>query len=183
MKYLFLITCLATSYFSQAQSGLGQRIIIGNSLTLIIDADKQIDSRFTEFTWNKDIATNINRRLYFGISNKSIFTKGAFYDDRSTKNKYFISGAFLQYDFLGAKKDRIYAEVSFNYGNYCTCGDGEYYSKEWLHYVGIGAGYDLPLGNFFSLNIAWVSYIIVKHFEERDWINHYEIGLNFDFLR
>ena len=181
---LILVFCFSSIVsFGQNELRFGQRIIIGTSLTYIQHTDEFIrTNRYHEFTWDKNIAININRSLYAGISFKNIYTRGASSFPSDQKSNYIMAGGFFQYDFLPKQKNRLFLEASWNWGNYCTC-DPEPYKEENLNYLGVGGGYDFPLRDNISLDLSFVTYNILKDIEYKFGYTQYTIGLNFDFTK
>lgn len=168
---------------------LGDRFIIGTSLTYIPDfrgdglAEKRL--RYDEWTWNKNIAVNLNKSIYIGLSYQNIYTYGSVIRARefSEPAQYFLVGVFANYDFLPQKKNRLFAELSWNTGNYCTCGTDDPYYVDNLQYIGFGGGYDFPLNNYLSLDLAFSAYAILNDIEQKTAFTQYTIGLNFDLVR
>ncbi len=168
-------------------SHFGDRLIIGSSYTYISNNsyfDKRI--KHHEFTLNVDAALNLNSRWYLGLSYKDIRTKGSTiskYKDK--KENYYIVGLFTQYDFLHQNKYRLFAHVSGNYGNYCTCGDEDPYKVEGLHYLGLGMGFDYPLMPWLSIDLSGVGYIPLDKIDNSSsyTFTQYVIGLNLDIIR
>lgn len=176
--YLFFF---ATTLFSQSK--FGERIILGTSLTYVFNTIDGMDTYYHEFTWNKNIAVNLNKRMYLGLSYLNIYTRGSAYYFDQPKNQYSMAGVFFQYDFLPKRKNRLFGEVSWNLGDYCTCGNRDPYQQDQLHYLGLGAGYDLPIGKFISLDFAAIGYIILGKQTDKYLYSQYVIGLNFDLIR
>ena len=185
MRYLLSILYLLILLQAPAQTSghFGQRLIIGNSVTYIWEPNAAIPNRYHEITWNKNIAVNINKRIYLGLSYQNIFTRGSSYSEVDLHENYFLTGLFTQFDFMPKKKNRLFLEASWNYGNYCTCGQRDPYRQEGLQYLGLGGGYDLPLNKFLSLDLSFVVYKILDDVVQKYAYTQYIIGLNFDLAK
>lgn len=166
-------------------SHFGERFIFGTSYTYIKNTSS-FDQllKYREFTWNIDAAINLNSHWYVGISYKDIRTNGSsvFYN-RNEKRNYFLVGVFTQYDFLPQKRYRLFAQLSGNYGNYCTCGFDDPYKKEDLYYLGFGLGFDYPILDWLSVDVAFNGYSLLEKIENAYTYTQYVIGLNIDLLR
>ena len=167
-----------------AQNGLilGERLIIGNSLTYIWETNDDISSRYNEFTWNKNISINLTPTIYAGLSYQNIRTKGSIINNSSTTKNYQLIGAFFQYDFLPKMKNKLVVEASWNYGNFCTCGNEDPYKENGLNYIGIGGGYEVPLSKIISLDLSFIAYNILEEIDSKYSYTQYIIGLNFDLI-
>jgi len=182
---MIALLCLFASIPSSSQelNKFAQRIIVGTSLTYIGERNRDIPNQYNEFTWNKNIAVNVGKNFYLGISHQNIYTKGSLVTDEFPRNNYNIAGVFTQFDFTPKDKNRLFAELSWNYGNYCTCDDGDPYKRGGLNYIGLGGGYDHPINDFLSLDFSFVVYKILGEVPEKYAFTQYVIGLNFDIIR
>ena len=184
IKFLFLALFLTSLTYAQDLK-FGERIIAGTSLTYILHNNETFQgANYHEFTWNNNIAVNLNKSLYFGLGYMYLHTQGSTvfpYSDH--KETYNLTTAFLQYDFLPKQKDRLFFEASWSYGNYCSCGNEDPFKVEGLHYLGLGGGYELPISDRFSLDLAFMLYESVNYEDvQRFNYTQYIIGLNFDFV-
>jgi hypothetical protein len=184
---LIIIGCTASIAGAQEFNPLrfGERLIIGNSLTYIPAWNNNNSQlKYHEWTWNKNIAVNLNAGTYLGLSHQSIFTRGSIEREEGESQQYFLTGIFAQQDFLPRKRGRLFAELSFNIGNYCTCG-GEAvdpYEVEFLQYIGAGAGGDFRIWRFISLDLSFVTYKILDDVPLKYAYTQYIVGLNFDLI-
>lgn len=184
-KIEVIIFFLFLSFNLNAQNDLkfAQRIIIlGNSLTYMTEYNDAIPARYHEFTWNKNISINITPNIYTGISYQNIYTSGSTVNISSNKNKYHLVGVFFQYDFLPKVKNKLFVETSWNYGNYCTCGNKDPYEVKWVNYIGFGGGYELPLNDIISLDLSFILYRIIENIESKYNYTQYVVGLNIDLI-
>ncbi len=191
---LLLLCSFSSLVMAQNKMKIGERIIIGNSLTYIWETNDLIPNTYQEFTWNKNIAVNLTNTLYGGISYQNLFTNGSIVSANQVKNRYYLAGVFVQYDFLPAKPNRLIAELSWNVGNYCTCGDGDPYefvnannnanetlnNSNVLNYIGVGGSYEIMLHQFLALELGFYNYNILGDVKEKYNYTQYIIGLNFD---
>lgn len=173
-----------------AQSSFASKIVVGTSATLIYEgpplfSNEQIPS-FTEWTWHKNIAVNVSKHIHVGINLQNIYTKGSHFNFSDEKNNYFIAGIFGQYRFLPNEKLDLFAELSWNLGNYCNCEfDRDPYELDRVQYIGIGGGMDYALTKQLHLDIAFTPYFILKKdtVQSRPYFYHpqYIVGLNYEF--
>ena len=175
-KFLFFwANTLLISLSGQESASLGDRIIIGSSVTYIWDTNdtKAPINYYKELTWTKNISVNLNKNFYAGLNYQNIYTSGASVKMNREKEKFSIVGIFANYDFWPKKKKRLFLETSLNYGNYCTCGQGDPYRRKGLIYLGWGGGYDMPLLKNISLDLSFMSYPILNNssFGTQNWHN------------
>lgn len=188
MKYILLgIMALAMPALchAQANNAFGQRLTIGTSVTHIWEDNPDVSNTYNETTWEKNIAVSLTRSLYFGLSHKHIFTWGSSVAERQNdKARYHMFGPFVQYDFLPDKASRLIAEVSYNVGDYCTCGTLDPYRVAGLSYLGWGFGYDMPLWRGLSLDLAFTAQYILNEIQPFSYsYTQYIIGLNYTLER
>jgi len=140
--------------WSQSNYGVADRLIIGTSLTYYREPGVFFTESQQTFIWDKNIAMNLNRRLYLGLSHKSIYYRSV--DSyREDRYRFYMTGALLQFDFLPQKKNRLFFELSINIGDVlCDCRIGFKRERPQVVYLGIGAGYDFPITDFLSLDLA-----------------------------
>ena len=187
MKLLIIfLLFFSLSMYAQTNPNFGQRIIIGSSLTWISDNDGAgFGYRFNEYTWEKNIAVNVNKSLYLGLSHKHIWSNGSTVMPEGIKDNYYMFGAFGQYDFFPKRKMRLFAELSLNRGNYCTCYHlltVDPFKVENLNYLGTGGGVDLPITKFLSVDFSFMVHNILNDVPRKYAYNIYIVGLNFDFM-
>ena len=186
LKIKIIIIALFFTTIANAQNlKFGERIIAGSSLTYMLHRNEDLPkTNFHEFTWNNNIAVNLNQSLYFGLGYLYLYTKGSVvfpYSDH--KETYNITTAFLQYDFLPKQKNRAFAEVSFGYGNYCFCKSEDPFKVEGLYYLGLGGGYEWAFSKRFSLDVAFMAYDVLNYKDAYQFnYTQYVVGLNFDFV-
>ena len=183
-KLILTLGCVlfVSLLFVQDTNKLGNRLIVGTSLTYIWETNDDLPNTYHEFTWNKNVAVNLNKYIYLGISHLNINTRGSIFDTSKSKNNYYLTGIFSQFDFLPSKKERLFIEGSWNYGNYCTCGNEDPFREGGLHYLGIGLGYDYPIYKNISLDLSFVGYKPLNATDKYTY-TQYVIGLNFDLMR
>jgi hypothetical protein len=185
MKNILLTTLLFLCYFSYCQERpktFLDRLILGSSLTIIPDDSYKLpNSSGTynrwEYTWNTNLAIDISRRWRFGFQYLSIYAKKY----ASIKENFFITGSFLQYNFIpkNLKRYRIYVETSYNLGNYCTCGEEEPYKKDNLKYLGLGAGADFRITDWLHFDFAVANYDILNKILGKYNYTQYIFGFEF----
>jgi hypothetical protein len=179
----FLGLCGAVAHLpAQTPQNFGDRLIVGTSFTYIPLWEDGPEFTLDEYTWSKNIAVNLNRHFYLGIDFRNIWTRGSMYQASDAQNQYYMVGAFSQFDFLPNERLRLFAEGSLYYGNYYQPLIREDpYRKDGLVYVGMGAGLDLPLWKFLSLDLAFHFNKIPAEWRVSDNFTQYIIGLNFNF--
>jgi hypothetical protein len=97
-------------------------MIIGSSLTYIRNTKENLYSnKYTddEYTWNINVGIALSKRIFAGIQVLNIFAS----EVSTPKEYYAVYGLFTQYNFLNNLQHRLFTELSFNRGNYCTCVD------------------------------------------------------------
>lgn len=180
---IFFFSLPLNKLSSQLNSFPGQRIIAGSSITYVWENYSTKSSKWHEITWEKNIAINLSKGLYFGLSHKNIFNRYSSITNGDKNDRYYMMGAFAQYDFLKRQKRRIFVEYSINTGNYCLCGPTDLYRKKKLSYSGMGVGFDFPLTNKFSLDLSYMFYMIHGKTPNKRIYTQYIIGVNYDILR
>jgi hypothetical protein len=183
---LFLLLFTSTVGYSQADRPFGDRLIIGTSVTYIWENNKAVTRNMHhEITWDKNIAVSLTRSLYFGLSHKSIFTRGSsFFDDKNNRERYSVAGAFAQYDLIQQNQKRLFVELSYHIGDYCTCGyQTDPYRRNRLRYLGMGGGIDLPIWKSISLDLAFIHHNILNRVPQKYGYNLYVVGLNYNLVR
>ena len=166
----------------KAQKYFADYMIIGNSLTYI--RHKKIDSNQNkfiddEYTWNTNIGIRITKRLVVGLQVLNIYSSQI----PLPKKHYVVYGLFSQFNFLKSKEKRLFAEISFNRGNYCTCGNNIPYKMDNLYYLGLGVGYDYQIKKIpnLYLDFSIVFHNILNNMKRKYGYNIYIIGLNYRF--
>jgi len=182
LNFYILLLLSINAISAQSELKFGERLILGNSLTYIPFNEDGLRNTYHELTWNKNIALNLTKSLYLGLSYQNIFTKGSSYIISEKKENYSLVGIFLQYDLIPKKKDRILLELSWNYGNYCTCGFRDPYKEEWIDYIGVGGSYEMRLNKFISAEVGLYFYDILEPIEAKYAFTQYVLGLNIDLI-
>jgi hypothetical protein len=183
-----MLAIVVTPLLSHAQADrpFGKYLVIGTSVTYIWDHNRDITQNlFHETTWDKNIAVSLTSSLYFGLSHKSIFTRGSsFFDHKKDRARYSVTGAFVQYDFIKQSQNRMFAELSYHIGDYCTCGHLiDPYRINRLRYLGMGGGIDLPIWKSISLDLAFIHHYILNKVPQKYGYNLYVVGLNYNVGR
>lgn len=183
-----ILAIIAIPIFSSAQAErhFGNHLVIGTSVTYIWDVNRHItDNFYHETTWEKNIAVSLTRSLYIGLSHKDIFTRGSSYIDyKNDRERYFLTGIFAQYDIIPKSPNRLSAELSYNIGDYCTCGHMiDPYREGLLNYLGFGGVIDLPIRGGFSLDLSMMNYHILDAIPLKYRYTQYVIGLNYTITR
>ncbi len=161
---------------------LFNNLTAGSSLTYIWNSnvsDYPVGKNFyEEYTWNLNIATSINKRIMAGFQVLNIFTSGTHVNNEN----YLMYGFFSQFDFFSKKKVSLFAELSINRGDYCTCGHIDPYRKNNIWYMGFGGGLEVPIKtiseNLF-LDLSWINYQILNKIKTKYNFTQYIIGLNY----
>lgn len=184
MIKLFLITVLCfSSTLVQSQKDEGyflKSLVFGSSVTYIWDGHTQNNNFFQEYTWNMNGGISIHKQVIVGVQLMRLFYRYRY----QQWNSSHIYGLFTQYDFIPDKKSKLFAELSFNRGNYCTCGKSAPYSASNLHYLGFGAGIDLPTAKLYDklyLDLSFYNYFILNKIESKYNYTQYIVGLNYYF--
>lgn len=173
--FLFLLFFTSNS-LAQNERFFADKLIIGTSLTYIRNTYEYYDV-FNEYTWNANIGISMSKRLFSGLQLLNVYT-----NEQHSKsiNKHSIVGIFSQYDFFQFQDSRLFAELSLNTGNYCTCG---YITskRDGLYYLGAGIGLDYPLKFIqgLSIDLSFVTYEILNKIENKYSYTQYVVGLNY----
>jgi hypothetical protein len=163
-----------------------KRFSIGSSLTYMWDQNK-IDyppgeHLYENYTWNVNFAASINKHLDVGLQFLNIFTSGTHVENTD----YQIYGAFAQYDLLANRSPKyaFFLESSINRGDYCSAGPNHLdpYRKNNLWYIGLGCGFEIPLGFItprLCLDLSVYNYEIINQIKAKYNFTQYIIGLNY----
>lgn len=170
------ITLLSSVGFAQTQKlSFGQKLAIGTSVTYITNFAQDV-YRYHEWTWSLNAAVNIDHHFMFGLNNLAMLSHGT----RVELDRFNLFGAFLQYDFFGKSKNRLYAETGFYKGNYCTCGNKDPYKVARLSYLNIGAGFEWAVRDNLNLEFGLSVYNILNQTDERTYgFTQYVAGVNY----
>lgn len=136
---------------------------------------------YHEYTWSANLALDLNQRFRVGAENKTLFTRSAL----SGNNTYFMAGVFGQYDFLTQRKGgfRFFPELSFHYGNYCTCDPGDPHQVNGLVFIGFGLGFNWPLSKRLLLDIAFTNHEILNKNPYTYNFTQYIVGVDYRLSR
>lgn len=192
---VFLISFLPFYLFGQQDPfkiydrlHFGDRFIVGASHTYIWEPnDNYNEFRYNERTTNLNLTVNLSQRWYAGMQYAYIFTKGSSIKvNQDETNNYNIIGLYVQFDMLPPMyyKSRLYAELSYNITNYCTCGDLDPYKKSGINTVGFGLGWDYVLTKRLVLETGFYSYQPINMLREDTYNNtQYIVGLSYNFSK
>jgi hypothetical protein len=177
--FVFLVS--STSLFSQEEyeRTFADGIIIGSSFTYIRYGEKDIEYKYHELTSNVNVSVPVYKNIYAGLSFLNINTISSQIGIEKTKNRYYMAGAFAQYDFLKKRKDRLIGEISYHYGDYCLCGKEDPYKSPKLSYFGFGGSYDWHIIKGLYLDMGFNVYTIINKRERKDIFTQYIFGLNY----
>lgn len=176
---LLSIIFVSTKQLS-AQVEFARSLTLGSSYTYIFDQQEVFTNTFVwyhEFTWNTNIALEVLPKWHLGFAYMNIHTRST--RPGSAKGNYNMFSAFSQYDLFWVKKWRWFVEANYSYGDYCTCGREDPYKVPGLHYLGIGAGAELPLYKRLRLDLAFNNYQILNDINRKYNYTQYIIGLNY----
>lgn len=190
MKYLFILISFTFFSVQLGAFGLnpkdkksGLKFTTGTSFTYIWDYDDFSNIVYREYTWNMNAAISFTNRFWLGVQAMPTFTRNDFGGIIDRVN-YSIIGVLAQYDYYVQDRWKLYAETSYGYGDYCTCGKSQPYRRAGLSYFGVGGGAQLPL-NFLSKNIfvdlGFFNYLILNQVDFKYNHTQYVIGLNYMF--
>ena len=177
---LFTILLSHTAFSQNEKNAVLNRVTIGTSLTFIQDHyEIPFPYVYNEYTWNTNLAIDINKRWRVGMQYMAIWTKKGQVKD----GNYYIGGTFGQFNLIPkAKNARLYIEGSLNKGNYCTCVPDSPYLRDNLYYYGLGLGLDINLADWVHLDLGFFNYTILNKFTEKYNYTQYILGLDFPFL-
>jgi hypothetical protein len=179
-----LFCLIAGTLNAQPPETFGERLIVGTSMSYVWETDETIPNTFHELTWSKNIAVNLTRHLYLGLDYRSLWTQGSAYTFSEQQQRYFMVGSFVQFDLLPNDPIRLFLEISSYYGNYYQpLGQEDPVKKDSLWYFGGGAGLDIPLTRYLSLDLAFIFHDTYGTWRDTAGYNIYIIGLNFNFGR
>lgn len=181
---LFVFISLGHILFAQEDRHFANELILGASFTYLRFADDDFEYRYHEMTSNINLSTHIAKNVYLGLGYMNIRSISKSLVLEKEKNGYFMVGVFVQYDFLPQQKNRLMAEISYHYGNYCTCGKSNPYrpyESSNLSYFGFGGSYDWHLVKGLFLDIGFNVYTIINKREKKDIFTQYVVGLNYHF--
>jgi len=135
-----------------------------------------------EGTLTLNVGYDINKFFRTGLKSMTIFTKSSY----SGRRNFWRGGPYLQFDFLGKKRGRLFLETGVYYGNYCTCGDYEPYRKKGkgLTRLAIGGGGSIPLGQNLYVDLSILSFPVLGKLENNGKVfadGKYNIGLSYSF--
>lgn len=182
LLFISILICTISITAQENKYSFADEIIFGASHTYIRYAEDENEGKFHEFVTNVNISTNVFNEFYVGLSYLDIRNRYSnVLTPEAIKDNYYMAGAFVQYNFLKGRKDRLMGEVSYHYGNYCNCGKGNPYESANLSYFGFGAAYDLPLIKGLYLDTGFNVYTIINKREQKDIFAQYIIGLNYHF--
>lgn len=160
--------------------------VVGTSLTYIFDFADPVASFpegyiYHEYTWSVNLAMDLNRRFRIGLENKTLLTRSPL----SGKNTYFMAGVFGQYDFLTQRKGgfRFFPELSFHYGNHCTCEPDDPHRVDGLYYIGFGLGLNWPVSKRMLLDFAFNNHEILNKHPYKYNYTQYIIGIDYRLSR
>lgn len=176
-----VVCCLQTASaqdFSDSNSGYFLSALRVNSgFAYIPHSDGELQNHH-EITWSTQVSVSITRSLYAGVQVNSIHTRGT---QVPTEN-FFLTGGFLQYDFIKNEKAMGFLELNYMQGDYCTCRPEDPYRKSGLHYIGFGPGLDYPiLRSNFYVSGSFLFHFILNDFQEKYNYNIYKLGLSYRF--
>lgn len=182
MKRYFLLFALSHIFYN-CDGQLFDRFVLGTSVTYILDSyplptNLTRDYTYQEVTTNLNFGIDVYKGIRVGFQN--LLINAARSDE---KERFNITGGFLQYGFKRKTGSRIYLEGSYNTGNYCTCKDEEPYKRPQLDYYGIGAGYDWKLTNWLHLDLGFFNYNIIDDEPGKYNFTQYVIGLDFQLAK
>lgn len=179
MKLIFISILVLVCFEGKAQRFFADYMIVGSSLTYMRNSNQdsyKADYGYDEYTWNMNVGIRVSKRLFTGLQVLNIYSSKI-----STKKDYYtVYGLFTQYDFFSKKTHRLFAEISLNRGNYCTCSDLPVKVDD-LYYIGTGIGYDFPLKwipNLY-LDLSFINYFILNKIEDKYSYTQYIVGLNY----
>lgn len=164
---------------AKSQQYFANYMIIGTSLTYMRNSEKdyyKTDFGYDEYTWNLNVGIQISKRVFTGLQLLNIYSSQI----TAPKDYFNIYGLFTQYNVLKSETHRLFAEVSFNRGNYCTCNDIPYYFNN-LYYIGFGVGYDLPIKKIPNLyfDFSFINYSIINKIYDKYGYTQYIVGINY----
>ncbi len=193
MKYA-TIFCASILVWFFPQKGISQWIlkekgvpmVAGTSLTYIPNLANPVSAFpegyfYHELTWSINLALDLNRRFRVGVENKTLFSQSPL----SGRNTYFMAGVFGQYDFLRQRKGgfRFFPELSFHYGNHCTCDPGDPHRVDGLYYIGFGLGLNWPVSKRILLDFAFNNHEILNKHPYKYNYTQYIIGIDYRLSR
>ncbi len=176
---------MVSTVFVQAQNEsqgrtFAEQLVIGGSFTYLRFAEEDDLERYHEMVTHVNLATNVYKNVYVGISYMDIRTRFSnIFTPEAVKDNYYMAGAFAQYDFLGNQKNKLIGELSYHYGNYCTCGKGNPYESDRLSYFGFGGAYEWHLYKGLYLDTGFNVYTIINKRERKDIFTQYILGINY----
>ncbi len=177
MKALILFFILfICNIHAKSQQYFADYLIVGTSLTYIYYKDKGNYISYNEITWNANVGIHLNENFFSGLQILNIYSS----EVGNKKDYYSIYGLFTQYDFLKKNTNRLFAEVSFNRGNYCTSNDIPSYADN-LYYIGLGGGFEYKIKKIpnLYLDLSFIAYNILNKIEDKYGYTQYIIGLNY----
>lgn len=108
---------------------------------------------YWEYHWTVNLATDLNKWFRTGVQHISIFT------NQDKGDPYFMTGGFLQVDFIPKYENRLFMELNYHRGDFCACEEPTPYSKDGLNFFGMAAGFDWAFSRYLHLdtgmNLSW----------------------------
>ncbi len=175
---IFLCIGLMKKSFSQKQSHFAEYTIVGSSFTYVPTEYDKIP--YNEYTWNINAGINLSNRFFFGLQLLNVYlTRESF-----PTETFNIYGAFTQFNFLKSKRNRFFAELSLNRGDYCTC--NKFFKVDYdLYYAGVGLGFDFAVKKIkgLYLDFSFINYSMINKPKTGHGYTQYVIGLNYRVYR
>jgi len=161
---------------AQSQQYFADYVIVGTSLTYINYNDLGNYNSYNEFTWNVNVGIRLSESVLSGLQILNIYSS----EFGNKKDYYSVYGLFTQYDFLKKNANRLFAEISFDRGNYCTCNNIPRYGDN-LYYIGWGGGFEYQIKKIpnLYLDLSFIVYNILNKIEDKYGYTQYIIGLNY----
>lgn len=162
------------------QKKFARSLTIGSSYTYIFNKTETTSGVMAithqEFTWNTNIALEVLPRWYLGFMYLNIRSISELNVNRKSQHDLF--GVFSQYDFiLPNENSRLFGELQYKYGDYCTCGEFDPFALPDLHYLGLGIGAELPIYKRLRLDLAFYNSLILNEVPLKYNFTQYVIGL------
>jgi len=177
---IFLLIFLFSNLYSEHY--FANYLKVGSSLTYIRNGEKDIYGDIQgeiEYTWNINLGIPLNKRLFTGLQLLNIYAS----EIGERKKYYAVYGLFNQYQFVKTKTFSLFAETSFNRGNYCTCNNIPFKKKD-LYYLGIGSGTEIVIPKIknLSLDLSFIFYEILNKIQGKYSYTQYIIGINYKII-
>jgi len=182
---LVLSACLFLARPAYGQGQFAKSLTLGTSYTYIWNRTELAPNfrpiTYREFIWNTNIALEVFPKWHLGFMYLHVNTISEVNTIRRQQHNIF--GLFSQYDLYTTEDNwRVFAEVQYAYGDFCTCGNLDPYREQDIHYLGLGLGGEVPISKRWWLDLAAYSSLILNDIPSKYNFTQYVVGINYKLI-